>query len=279
MKINVYKWVTISSVATWLLLLVLLPFSLIILLSFFKNDPRAIFSFQLTVENYLALFDSIYLRVFLRSLIMGISITLLTLMIAYPFAYYISRLQQYRRFILLLFVIIPLWTSSLIRTYALIALIKTKGIINHVLLSLGIIEQPLNLLYSKTAVLIAMVYNLLPFMIIPLYLNLERINPRLLEAAQDLGANNVTIFRKIILPLSVPGIVAGSLMVMLPAMTIFYIPVIVGGVDAMLLGNVIQDLFLTADNWPLGSALSVLLIVLMSSLIVFQRRYQSAGNL
>ena len=168
----------------------------------------------------------------------------------------------------MLLVIIPFWTSSLIRSYALIAIIKAKGILNSLLIALGIIHQPLSILFTNSAVIIGLVYNLLPFMILPIMTNVERLDNRLIDAARDLGANRFTTFRKVIIPLTMPGIIAGSILVFLPAMTIFYIPDILGGAKSILLGNLIQNQFLIAENWPMGSAISAILTLVLATLIL-----------
>jgi len=209
----------------------------------------------------------IYLKIFEQSLIMAGLSTILCLLLGYPFAYGIARIQSpYKNFLILL-IIIPFWTSSLIRSYSLIALLKAKGLINSLLLLLGLISEPLPILFTNTAVLIGLVYNLLPFMILPILTNVERLDNQLIDAARDLGANRFTTLRKIILPLTMPGIIAGCILVFLPAMTLFYIPDILGGAKSILLGNLIQNQFLIAQNWPFGSAISVVLTLLLTLLI------------
>jgi spermidine/putrescine transport system permease protein len=166
-----------------------------------------------------------------------------------------------------LLVIIPFWTSSLIRTYSMITMLKPKGVISSILISLGIINKPLALLFTDTSVMIGLVYNLLPFMILPLLTNIERLDKKLIDAARDLGANRFTTFRRVILPLTMPGILSGCILVFLPAMTIFYIPDLLGGSKSILLGNLIQNQFLIAQNWPLGSAISVVFTLLLAVLL------------
>ncbi|MGC9325610.1 MAG: ABC transporter permease, partial [Desulfomonilia bacterium] len=170
--------------------------------------------------------------------------------------------DRLRRFLILL-MIIPFWTSSLIRTYSLIILFKANGILNTLLLSAGIIEQPLNILYTEIAVFVGLVYTLLPFMILPLYASIQKLDPQLVEAARDLGAPARAVFFDIVLPITMPGIIAGCIMVFLPALGLFYIPDLLGGARSMLIGNFIKNQFLTTGNWPLGSAASVVLTLLM----------------
>ncbi|OGT44197.1 MAG: spermidine/putrescine ABC transporter permease [Gammaproteobacteria bacterium RIFCSPHIGHO2_12_FULL_37_34] len=263
-----FKYFSLSLIWFWFFLFALLPFSLIVIASFMGHSENHLLEPSFTLINYQQLNHPIYIRIFEKSfLIAGLS-TLLCLLLGYPFAYCIARIQSRWKNLLILLVIIPFWTSSLIRSYALIAIIKAKGILNSFLLTLGIIHQPLSILFTNDAVIIGLVYNLLPFMILPIITNVERLDDRLIDAAHDLGANKLTTFRKIILPLTLPGIIAGSIMVFLPAMTLFYISDILGGAKSMLLGNLIQNQFLIAQNWPLGSAASIVLTLILATLIL-----------
>nr|WP_019216494.1 ABC transporter permease [Legionella tunisiensis] len=192
------------------------------------------------------------------------------LLIAYPFSYLLVKSKH--QSLLLLLIIIPFWTSSLVRTYSLIAILKSKGIINAILLKLHLIDTPLALLYSNFAVISGLVYNLFPFMVLPIFTNMERFDFKLIEAAKDLGANKWAIFFRVFLPNTASGIIAGCLLVLLPAMTLFYIPNVLGGARSILLGNLIQDQFLVLENWPQGAATSVILTVLLLILLIIYRR-------
>jgi spermidine/putrescine transport system permease protein len=172
----------------------------------------------------------------------------------------------------LLLVIVPFWTSSLIRTYAMIVILKTKGILNNALLGAGLIDRPLAILYTDTAVLIGLAYSLLPFMVLPLYSSIEKLDTRIIEAAGDLGANRAVTFAKIIVPLTMPGIVAGSMLVFLPALGMFYIPDMLGGARTLLVGNLIRNQFLSARDWPFGSVVSVVLTVVMALMLLVYYR-------
>lgn len=268
MKDNTFRNFSISSVWIWLAIFALVPNLLVFITSMMQQGDNELVRLQLTLDNYIQLLDPIYFKIFVRSLYVAGLCTLICLIFGYPFAYILARSKsQYKNFLLFL-VIIPFWTSSLIRTYAIIAIIKTHGILNSVLLHLGIIHQPLHLLYSNTAATIGLVYNLLPFMILPLYANIEKLDMSLVDAARDLGANKFRVFMKVILPLTLPGIIAGSMLVLLPAMSMFYITDLLGGAKTMLIGNLIENQFLAARNWPLGSAVSVFLIVLMGLMLL-----------
>lgn len=275
---NTFKRFSLSLIWVWLTVFALLPTSLVIITSFLHRHPITLISLPITLQNYLHLFNTAYLRIFLKSFeIAGVS-TFLCLLIAYPFSYLIAQTKLRYRSLLLLLVIIPFWTSSLIRTYAIMAILKTKGIINELLLFTGLIHHPLQLLYSDTAVFIGLVYDLLPFMILPLYANIEKLDHTLIDAARDLGAKKITIFYKIILPLTLPGILAGTMLVFLPAMTLFFVPVMLGGAKSLLLGNLIQNQFLTLINWPMGAATSVLLLLIMGILLSIYWRSSKNEN-
>lgn len=263
----------------WLSLFVLIPLSIILLFSFLSRDPENLFRLPLTFINYLHLLDENYLSIVLRSIVMSGTCTLLCLLIAYPFAFIIARSNSLYKNYYLLFVIIPCWTSSLIRTYAIMTLLKSKGIVNFLLIALHIIQKPLPLIYNNGAVLLGLVYTLLPFMILPLYVNIEKLDANLIGAARDLGANKITIFLRIILPITLPGIISGTLLVFLPAMTLFYIPNILGGAKAMLLGNLIESQFLLANNWPMGAAISMILVlVTLLFLFVYKNNNQNEAG-
>jgi spermidine/putrescine transport system permease protein len=264
---NVFKRFLINSVWLWLAFFALIPNLLVFVTSLLQQGDNELVRLQLTFNNYVDLFNSLYFAIFLRSFYIAGLCTIICLILGYPFAYFLARASGKYKNILLMLVVIPFWTSSLIRTYAIIAIIKTHGILNSVLLSLGIIHQPLHLLYTDTAALIGLIYNLLPFMILPLYANIEKLDMQLIDAARDLGANKSRVFFKVLLPLTLPGIIAGSMLVFLPAVSMFYITNLLGGAKTMLIGNLIQNQFLAARNWPLGSAVSIALTLLMGLML------------
>jgi spermidine/putrescine transport system permease protein len=271
MNDKLYKYGSISLVSGWLFCFAGIPLLLMLVISILTPSYKHLIHCQLSLASYHTLLDPVYIKLFLRSLYLGGITTLACLIIAYPFAYILSQVKASYKPLLLALMIIPFWTSSLIRTYAIMSLIKTKGILNSVLLSLGIIHAPLHLLYTQTAVFIGLVYSLLPYMILPLYANMEKIDSRLIDAARDLGANRLTIFRRIMIPLTLSGISAGCILVFLPAMTLFYIPDILGGAKSLMLGELISNQFLTEHNWPLGAALSLALTILLGLMIFTYR--------
>lgn len=271
---QLFKYVTFSAMWLWMLGLVLLPLVIILVTSFLSHDNTHLFRLPFSIENYQGLLNNAYIHIFLRSLIIAAICTVLCLLFGYPFAYLLlNHVPKRYRSLLVVLVMIPFWTSSLVRSYAIMTILNASGLLNNLLRALGLIHSPIQFLYTNIAVFIGLTYSLLPFMILPLYANLEKIDSRLIEAARDLGATWFTIFRRILLPLTRPGILAGTIMVFLPAMTLFYIPVVLGGAKSMLLGNLIQDEFLSIMDWPLGSASSIVLIALLGLMLLVYWRY------
>lgn len=262
-----FKLVAIGTLWFWLIAFALLPNLLVVIASFLERGTDEFVALVLTLDSYRRLLDSLYLSVLLDSFYLSAVTTLLCLLLGFPFAYLLAQSPARWRPILLLLVIIPFWTSSLVRAYAMVIILQTNGLLNQILLELGLIAEPLELLYTEPAVIAGMLYTLLPFMILPLYGSLEKLDRRLIEAARDLGAGRVTIFRRIILPLTLPGIIAGCMLTFLPGLGMFYIADLLGGAKAMLVGNLIRDQFLSARDWPFGAAASVMLTVLMSLLL------------
>ncbi len=268
----------------WLLLFFLAPFLIILKISF--ADPviaQPPFTplvgeqgLQGTVENYTFLFkDGYYGIIFLASLKMAAIGTLLCLLLGYPMAYFIARQPPGRRHLLLLAVILPFWISFLLRVYAWIGLLGNKGLINHSLMSLGVIDGPLPMLYNDFAVYLGIVYSYLPFMIMPLYANLQKQNLDLLDAAADLGARRWRAFADVTLPLSMPGVIGGCLLVFIPAVGEFTIPALLGGADTLMIGRVLWDEFFINRDWPVASAVSVVLLLLLLAPILWFQRLQS----
>ncbi|MDR1125988.1 MAG: spermidine/putrescine ABC transporter permease PotB [Deltaproteobacteria bacterium] len=253
----------IGTVWLWLGLFALLPQLALFLVSFLDRGEIDFFIPSFTLGNFKRLFDPAFVNIFLDSLYLASVSTIVCLLVGYPFAYLLARTSKRLRPWLLLLVVIPFWTNSLIRTYALIIILKTHGLINQLLLWLGIVDGPFSLMYTDIAVFLGLTYTLLPFMILPLYASIEKLDTRLLDAAKDLGAGTLRSFWHITLPLTSPGIVAGCILVFLPALGIFYVPEILGGATNMLLGTFIKNQFLVARDWPLGAASSILLTLIL----------------
>ena len=261
------KLFIILLISGWLILLGIVPLLLLIATSFLTYDQTNLVRFEFSLEAYRQLADPVYLKVIWRSLKLAVITTFLCLTLGYPFAWYTARLSPRWRTAVLICLMIPFWTNSLVRTYAIRMVLGTQGILNKSLLYLGIIDSPIRMMYTDYAVVAGLFYLMLPFMILPLYASIEKLNYQLIEAARDLGAGAVATFRKVILPLTLPGIIAGCVMVFVPTMGLFYVASLLGGARQLLIGNLIQQQFLNARNWPLGSATSVLLIAVMTIML------------
>lgn len=266
--------ISLALLSLWLLLFTLLPTLMVLAVSVLSRDEAGFIAPIPTLENYHRLLDPIYLKVFIDSLLMAALATLLCLLVAYPFAWRLSRVDRRWRPVLLTLVIIPFWTNSLVRVYAVRSLLAAKGALNSLLLALGLIDEPVRLLYSGWAVSIGLVYVLLPFMILPLYSSFEKLDPRLIEAAADLGASRLARFRHVIVPLTLPGIAAGCLLVFLPALGLFYVTDVLGGARNLMIGALLKDQFLDARDWPFGAAASLVVIGLLFLFLALYRLAQ-----
>lgn len=261
------RQLVIGLVSSWLILFGVLPILLLVGTSFLAQDPIEFFRLGISLDAYRQLADPAYFEVILRSVKLAAFTTFFCLVIGYPFAWLTARLSKNSRTVVLILLMIPFWTNSLVRTYAIRMVLGTQGLLNTLLMKIGLIDGPIRLLYTDTAVILGLVYLMLPFMILPLYANLEKLDYRLVEAARDLGASYLQIFRKIIWPLSLPGVFAGCILVFVPAMGLFYVATLLGGARQLLVGNLIQQQFLNARNWPLGSATSIVLILMMTLML------------
>ncbi|MEZ8823797.1 spermidine/putrescine ABC transporter permease PotB [Vibrio amylolyticus] len=276
LKLFNFRNTVITLIVSWLALFVLVPNIMIIATSFLTRDEADLIDFTFTLSNYARLMDPLYLKVLWHSFYMATMATLICLAIGYPFAYIITKMPVHLRPIMLFLVIVPFWTNSLIRTYGLKIVLGTQGVLNKSLLALDIIDKPLRLMYTETAVMIGLVYVLLPFMILPLYSTIEKLDGSFIEAAKDLGANKVQTFFRITLPLTMPGIVGGCLLVLLPALGMFYVSDLLGGAKNLLVGNVIKSQVLNARDWPFGAATSIALTAAMALLLTI---YYKTGKL
>ena len=263
-----FKNIIITLAVGWLLIFVFLPNLLIIGTSFLTRDDANFVSMVFTLDNYVRLADPLYTEVLLHSLNMALIATLSCLLLGYPFAWFLASLPIRIRPLLLFLMIVPFWTNSLIRVYGLKLFLSTKGYLNEFLLWTGMIDTPVRIMYTPGAVIIGLVYILLPFMVMPLYSSIEKLDKPLLEAARDLGASKLQTFLRIVIPLTMPGIIAGCLLVMLPAMGLFYISDLMGGAKNLLIGNVIKSQFLNIRDWPFGAATSIMLTLVMGLLLL-----------
>ncbi len=259
----------------WLSIFALLPNIGLLIITFLQRGEHEFVLPVLTWENYVRLLDPKYLTVLWESFWIALISTITCLVLAYPFATAMARAKDKTKPWLLLLIIIPFWTNSLIRTYALIAILKAGGLLSTLLMWLGITSEPVSFMYGSFATFCGMVYTFLPFMILPLYASIEKLDGRYAEAARDLGASPVRTFWHITLPLTLPGIVAGSILVFLPSLGAFYIPEILGGAKTLLVGNFIKNQFLVARDWPLGAAASTFLTLLLILLLLTYRLVNS----
>jgi spermidine/putrescine transport system permease protein len=257
----------------WLILFFVLPLVIVLVVSFSKRSLLGVVEYDFNLNNYVRAFgQTVYLSILWKSTWLAIVNTVLCLLIAYPFSFFIARQTPSRQTILIFLVMVPFWTNFLIRTYALIFIVRDTGLINTVLMELGIINEPLTMMFTQGAVLLGMVYGYLPFAILPLYASIEQLDFRYVQAAQDLGADGVRVFFRIILPLTMPGVVAASIITFIPTLGAYVTPDLMGGGSTFLIGNLLQQQFMTVRDWPFGSALGIILMimVLVATMIYFR---------
>jgi putrescine transport system permease protein len=272
-----WKKFIIAAPYLWLLLFFLAPFAIVLKISLadpvFALPP---YSHSVSLDNFAFLFsDKLYAVTYLRSVFMAACATLLCLALGFPMAYGIARCNHTTRNLLLLLIVLPFWISFLLRVYAWMGLMNNYGTINSLLLWAGIIDQPMPMMYTDFAVFVGLVYSYLPFMILPLYASLERMDLDLVEAAQDLGASRSRAFWDVTWPLARPGVIAGCLLVFIPAIGEYVIPYLLGGPESLLIGRVLFDEFFVNRDWPLASAVAIVLLLLLVVPIVLLQRYQA----
>jgi spermidine/putrescine ABC transporter, permease protein PotB len=253
------------------LLFILGPLVYMFVLSFATRNRDFGIVWGFSLENFIKMFDPIYVNSYIQSFKVAFSTTILVALIGYPFGYIMAKMSKRGQRILMLLIMIPFWTSSLIRIYGWIIILQVKGIVNTILLGLGIISEPLKILYSYPAVLIGMVYALLPFMILSVYSSVEKMDWSLVEAAKDLGASPFHAFMTITLKLTLPGLLSGVILTFIPSMGLFFISDILGGNKIVLVGSLIQDQLTRSGNWPFAAALSLVLMIFTSLMIYIYR--------
>ncbi|MGM8889308.1 spermidine/putrescine ABC transporter permease PotB [Psychrobacter sp. 1Y1] len=266
-----FRTATLWLIWGWLLIFALLSNILVIAVSFLTRDSSAFISLPVSIDSYVRMIDPLYFEVFVHSLWMAGITTVICLLLGYPFAWLISKAKVRWQPLLMLLLILPFWTNSLVRTYALKLLFANNGLINKLLLAIGVIDTPIDILYTQGAVIAGLTYLLFPFMVLPLYAVFTDLRNDMLLASQDLGATKTQTFWHVVLPLTTPGIISGVLLVLLPAMGMFYVADILGGSRNLLVGNIIKNQFLDARDWPFGAAASVLLTLAMAVLLLAYR--------
>ena len=265
-------WLCVAPLYIFTLLFVLGPMIYMVAVSFATNNGDGYgFTWLFTTENFTKMLDPVYLDCFVQSFKLAFSTTLIVIAIGYPFGYFMAKLSERGKKLMMFLIMVPFWTSSLIRLYGWIIILQAKGIFNSALMGLGIIDEPLKILYSYPAVLIGMVYALLPFMILAVYSSVEKMDWSLVAAARDLGASPFRAFLTVTLKLTLPGLLSGVILTFVPSMGLFFIADILGGNKIVLVGSLIQDQLTRGSNWPFAAALAVILTI-MTSLINFVYR-------
>ncbi len=266
---------TVGPVTAVMVLLIAVPLIYVAVMSFCSIDEFYNVKFDFTLDNYIRLANANYLKIYVQSLVIALVTTILCILIGYPFAYIIARTKSRKKRILYMLVIIPFWTNSLIRIYGWRSFLGSSGWLNTFLVKTGIAAEPIDLLYRQGTTILGMVYCLIPFMILPLYTAIEKLDGSLLEASSDLGARPAATFFEVILPLTSGGIFSGSLMVFIPCLGYFFVSDILGGGNSDVIGNLIERQFQSGNNWPLGAALSIILIAVT---LVLVKIYQKLGG-
>lgn len=268
-------WLLLSPLLVWVALFVIAPTLIMLVYSFGRRGTLGGVVLDFTLDNYAAVLDPTYLHILVRSVLYSGLTTIICLIVGYPVAYYIGRADERWRNLLLMMVMIPFWTSFLIRTYAWVTILKSEGLLNGFLLQYQLIVQPFEMLYTPGAVILGLVYTFLPFMILPIYTSVEKLDSALVEAAFDLGAGPVRAFSRVIVPMTSPGITAGVLLVFIPALGLYAVNDILGGGKVDMIGNIIENQFKgNARNWPFGSALGITLLVAFGIAFWFTGRRQ-----
>ena len=267
----------VGPVSFWMIFFVAIPFVYVFCISFMKKNTYGGVQLGFTFENYKNALDPLFISVFGESFVISAVVTIICILLAYPFAYYVSQKSPIKKTIFMAGVIVPFLVSSLIRLFSIINFLRKDGVVNSFLLKIGLIHEPFQLVYNKTGAMIGLVYMLLPFMILPLYSSIEKLDRSLLEACSDLGAKPAKAFFKVTLPLTMPGIFAGSILVFIPSLGLFFVTDILGGSKTQVVGNIIKSQFITARNWPLGAALSIFLIII--TLIIVWIYQKCGGNM
>lgn len=270
---------TAGPVSIWMIIFVMLPLIYIFVISFMTRNVYGGIEYTFTLENYKEMLQPLYLKVIWKSLKLAFLTTVVCLLIGYPLAYWIASKPSKTSAKLLMLVMIPYWTSSLVRLYSLNLLAMPNGFLNVFLMKLHIISEPLDILYSDTMVIFGLLTAMLPFSVLPLYSSIEKLDKSLIEASKDLGANSVTTFRKITIPQTMPGIVGCVLLVFIPSLGMYYVPEMLGGGKVMLVGTLVKNQFLVTKNWPFGASLAILLIMITLAMMWIYTRVGKLDDL
>lgn len=262
---------TVSPVAIWLFILVAAPLFYVLFLSFLSTDGYKVV-FHFTLDNYKNLLNPTYLEIYRNSFFIALLTTVICIVLGYPFAYEMAKAAKRKKTLMIILLMVPFWTNSLIRLNGWKTLLGKTGMLNSFLLQIGLIDQPIEILYTRGAVLLGMVYTLIPYMILPLFASIDKLDKSLIEASKDLGANKTKTFLHVTLPLTFSGIFSGTIMIFIPCLGYFFVSDIMGGGKSQLIGNLIENQFKAANNWPLGASLSMLLIFLILIIVTVYKK-------
>ncbi|MEA5027096.1 MAG: ABC transporter permease [Erysipelotrichaceae bacterium] len=259
----------------WLGIFVVIPMLLITFYAF-TTQGNSVITVQFTLSNFLKFFDSVYIKVLVKSLEIALITTIVCIILGYPIAYCIANTKPRTQTLLMLLITIPMWINTLVKTYAWISVLSDNGLINTLLIRLGL--TPITMMYTDFAVILGMVYNFLPFMILEIYTALAKLDHALIDASSDLGANKAQTFEKVIFPLSLSGVISGITLVFLPSVSTFVIPKLLGGGQYMLIGNLIENQFITVGEWNFGSAISLIMACIILVSMYFTRRFDQENR-
>jgi len=266
----------VGPISFWMIIFVIVPLIYIGFMSFMTRGTYGGIRYKFTLENYKTIFDPLYFKVILNSIGIALTSSIICILIGYPFAYYLTKQPIKKRGVLIMLIMIPFWTSSMVRTYSWVILLHASGIVNKFLMAIGLISEPLQLLYNDFAVTLGIVYILLPFGILPLYSAIEKLDKSLIEASNDLGAKPYKTFINVTLPLTSSGIFASVILTFIPSLGYYFTADILGGGKTLMIGNLIKNQFTTAKNWPFGAAISLVLITIT---ILVLYLYSRVGDL
>lgn len=269
---RISRLVMCGPITVWSLLFIIAPMLLLLFISFMTKGPLGIIQYKFTLDNYLTILDPVYFGVVKQSVVVAFVTTVLCVLMGYPFAYFMANKPAKISGLMMILMMIPFWTNELVIVYSFVILLNSGGIVNSVLMHLGIIQESLDLLYNNFAVVVGMVYMLLPFSILPMYSSIEKLDKNLIEASKDLGAGPVKTFFKVVLPLTSPGIFAAVILVFIPTIGYYQITDMLGGGTQMMIGNLINNQFSLSRNWPFGAALSMVLAALILIMLFIYTR-------
>lgn len=269
----------VGPVGAWVLLLIFIPMIYIIIMSFLTRGTYGGIVFHFSMDGYKTLFDIKYMEVILKSVMISLRTTVMCILIGYPFAFYIAKQPAKRAAMLVLLLMVPFWTSGLVKTYSWVLLLNATGIVNKTLMAIGLISSPVQFLYNDYAVTLGLVYGFLPYAVLPMYSSIEKMDKSLLEASNDLGAKPVTTFFKVTLPLTASGIFASVILVFIPSLGAYFTADALGGGTSLLIGSLIRNLFSVSKNWPFGAAVSVILVIFTLILLFLYSRVGDMDDL